>query len=54
MPDAATDSILEAALVEFERHGIRKVALGIRAFATKHFLPSLPLALRADPGEALR
>jgi len=27
MPDAATDSILDAALVEFERHGIRKVAL---------------------------
>lgn len=27
MPDAATDSILDAALVEFERHGIRRVAL---------------------------
>lgn len=27
MPDAATDSILDAALVEFDRHGFRKVAL---------------------------
>ena len=27
MPDAATESILDAALVEFDRHGIRKVAL---------------------------
>lgn len=27
MPDATTDAILDAALVEFDRHGIRKVAL---------------------------
>ena len=27
MPDAATEAILDAALVEFDRHGIRKVAL---------------------------
>ena len=27
MPDASTESILDAALVEFDRHGIRRVAL---------------------------
>ena len=27
MPDAATEAILDAALVEFDRHGIRRVAL---------------------------
>lgn len=27
MPDASTEAILDAALVEFDRHGIRKVAL---------------------------
>ena len=27
MPDAGTEAILDAALVEFDRHGIRKVAL---------------------------
>lgn len=27
MPDAASDAILDAALVEFDRHGIRRVAL---------------------------
>lgn len=27
MPDAATEAILDAALVEFDQHGIRKVAL---------------------------
>lgn len=27
MPDAATESILDAALAEFDRHGIRRVAL---------------------------
>lgn len=27
MPDASTDAILDAALVEFDRHGVRKVAL---------------------------
>jgi AcrR family transcriptional regulator len=27
MPDAATEAILDAALAEFDRHGIRKVAL---------------------------
>lgn len=27
MPDQATESILDAALVEFDQHGIRRVAL---------------------------
>ena len=27
MPDASTEAILDAALVEFDRHGIRRVAL---------------------------
>lgn len=27
MPDAASDAILDAALIEFDRHGIRRVAL---------------------------
>lgn len=27
MPDASTEAILDAALIEFDRHGIRKVAL---------------------------
>ena len=36
MPDAAIEAILDAALVEFDRHGIRRVALDDVALGARH------------------
>lgn len=57
--DPSAEAILDAAVVEFERHGLRRVALedlarpGVSRTtlyrATRHFRPSLPTALRAVP-----